>query len=60
MKLTSFMKDIGFDDTKISNIQKYTNNFDLKMPLLVINCDTHKDRLDKFDKSAKKNRIRLL
>ncbi len=54
MKLTSFMKEIGFDDTKISNIEKYTNNFDLKMPLLVINCDIHKDRLDKFDKSAKK------
>lgn len=54
MKLTSFMKDIGFDDTKISNIQKYSNNFDLKMPLLVINCDIHKDRMNKFDKSAQK------
>jgi len=48
------MKDIGFDDTKISNIQKYTNNFDIKMPLIVINCNTHKDRMDKFDKSAQK------
>ena len=54
MKLTSFMKDIGLDDTKIPNIQKYTNNFDLKMPLLIINCDIHKDRMNKFDKSAQK------
>ena len=30
MKLISFMKSIGFDDTKIPNIDKYTNNFDIK------------------------------
>ena len=58
MKITKFMKNIGIDDTKIQNIQKYTNNFDFKLPLLVINCDIHKDRLNKFDKSAKN--IKLL
>ncbi len=48
------MKSIGLNDNKISNIQKYINNFDLKMPLLVINCKEHKDRLNKFDKNAQK------
>ena len=57
MKLTSFMKEIGFDDTKISNINKYTNNFDIKLPFLVINCDAHKDRLRKFKASAKKIKL---
>ena len=53
MRITNFMKSIDIDDSKIPNIEKYTNNFDIKLPLIMINCDVHKDRLNKFNKSAK-------
>ena len=32
MRITNFMKSIDIDDSKIPNIEKYTNNFDIKLP----------------------------
>jgi GR25 family glycosyltransferase involved in LPS biosynthesis len=59
MILTKFMKKIGFDDTKIPNIDKYSSNFDEKIPFLVINCAIHKDRLNKFKKNAQKLNLKF-
>lgn len=42
----------------IIEIENYSNNFDIEMPFLVINCDNHKDRIEKFKKSADKIKLK--
>lgn len=53
MNIKNIINNLNFNKLNIDNIEKYSNNFDIKMPFLVINCDNHKDRILKFDKSAK-------
>lgn len=57
MRINKFMKSIGLDDSNIPYIDKYSNNFDIKMPFIVINCDIHQARLNKFNDSAKKIKL---
>ena len=59
MKLTKYMKKMGFNDKKIPNIEKCSSNFDEKMPFLVINCIKHKDRFYKFKKNAEKINLKF-
>ena len=60
-KITSFMKKIGFkksnQSNKSSTFLKCSNNFTIKMPFFMINCNIHKQRLEKFKKYAKKANI---
>ena len=60
MKITKFLNDIGIDNIIPNQLDKYANNFIYKIPFLLINCIVHKDRLEKFDKSAKKIKLKYL
>jgi len=54
IKITPFMKKIGFKKTKKNVFKKCKDNFDIKMPSFVINCNIHKKRLEKFNKYCDK------
>ena len=60
LKITSFMEKIGFKKLKKNeSFKKCSSNFENKMPLFIINCDIHKNRLDKFKKSAKNAQLKF-
>ena len=57
-RITPFMEKIGFKKSKKNNkFVRCSNNFNLKMPFFMINCNIHKQRLEKFKKYAKKANI---
>ena len=57
-KITPFMEKIGFKKSKKnSKFIKCCNNFNIKMPFFMINCNIHKTRLEKFKKYSKKANI---
>ena len=60
LKITSFMEKIGLKKLKKNeSFKNCSNNFQNKMPLFIINCDIHKNRLDKFKKYAKKAHLKF-
>ena len=60
LKITPFMEKIGLKKLKKNeSFEKCSANFENKMPLFIINCDIHKNRLDKFKKSAKNAKLKF-